>query len=55
MRVVEAVKWRGGGKDISEGGGGIEIPTRTKQLCSDLHIHVGSRFHAEEEINALMW
>ena len=49
VRVVEAVKWRGGGKDISEGGGGIEIPTCTctkQQSFSNLD----PGFHTEGEI-----
>lgn len=47
VRVVEAVKWRGGGKDISEGGGGIEIPTSTKQQSFSNLVPV---FHTEGEI-----
>lgn len=47
VRVVEAVRWRGGGKDISKGGGGIEIPKCTKQQSFS---NLVPGFHTEGEI-----
>ena len=47
VRVVAAVRWRGGGKDISKGGGGIEIPMYTKQQSFS---NLVPGFHTESEI-----